>query len=114
MVIVGTSIRTGVWLKTVGVKLFRGIVPGGTVPIGETVTSGLTILMIVPGVDAGIVALFAGMNNTGICRFVASRLRSIIVPMPLVASVIVKLLDPGTSLPAPIILTGPKQISPVS
>ena len=53
-------------MKTLGVKLFRGIVGGGVVPIGETVTSGLIMLMIVPGVDAGIVVLLAGMNNTGI------------------------------------------------
>ena len=114
MVTVGTSIRVGVWLKTVGVRLFRGIVPGGTVPIGDTVTSGLTILIIVPGVEAGIVGLFDGMNKTGICNSFGSRLMSIIIPTPVTASVIFKLVDWGTSSPAPTILTGPKQISPVS
>ena len=61
-----SSIVVGVELKTLGVKLFRGIVVGGVVPIGATVTSGLMMLMIVPGVEAGMVVLFAGISNTGI------------------------------------------------
>ena len=61
-----SSIVVGVVLKTPGVKLFRGIVAGGVVPSGATVTSGLMMLMIVPGVEAGMVVLFAGISNTGI------------------------------------------------
>ena len=45
-----TSTKVGVVLNVVGVKLFRGIVVGGIVPIGATVTSGLTTLITVPGV----------------------------------------------------------------
>ena len=100
-------------MKTVGVKLFRGIVPGGVVPIGATVISGLTILITVPGVDAGIVELFEGMKSTGICNSVGNRVISIIVPTPVVASVNVILVRSGTFPPAPITLTGPKHISPV-
>ena len=62
----------GVVLNTAGVKLFSGIVGGGVVPTGETVTSGLIILITVPGVEAGTVATFAGMNNTGIASPVGS------------------------------------------
>ena len=97
-----------------GVKLFRGIVLGGTVPIGDTVISGLTILITVPGVVAGMVPLLDGINRTGICKVVGNRFKSITEPTPLTASVIVRLVALGTLLPAPIILTGPKQISPVS
>ena len=61
-----TVIVVGTVLNTEGVKLFRGIVGGGVVPTGTTVTSGLIILIIVPGVAAGIVATFAGINRTGI------------------------------------------------
>ena len=50
-----TSTTDGVLSNVVGVKLFRGIVGGGVVPIGATVTSGLIMLIIVPGVEAGIV-----------------------------------------------------------
>ena len=111
---VGTSTKTGVWLKTVGVRLFRGIVPGGTVPIGDTVTSGLTTLIIVPGVVEGIVPLLEGIKRTGIWRLVGSTVKSFIVPTPVVASVRVILVTFGTLSPAPITFTGPKQISPVS
>ena len=52
----------GVLLNTAGVKLFSGIVGGGMVPTGTIVTSGLTMLIIVPGVEAGMVELLAGMN----------------------------------------------------
>ena len=60
--IVGMSRTTGVTLKSVGVKLFRGIVGGTTVPTGATVIVGVIILIIVPGVVAGIVELLAGIN----------------------------------------------------
>ena len=43
-----TSTTDGVLSNVVGVKLFRGIVGGGVVPIGATVTSGLIMLIIVP------------------------------------------------------------------
>ena len=43
----------GVVLNTAGVKLFSGIVGGGVEPSGTTVTSGLIMLIIVPGVEAG-------------------------------------------------------------
>tara|TARA_B100000003_G_scaffold34171_1_gene28317 strand:+ start:1875 stop:2081 length:207 start_codon:yes stop_codon:yes gene_type:complete len=52
----------GVWSKIVGVKLFRGIDVGGVVPTGAIVTSGEMILIMVPGVDAGIEAELAGIN----------------------------------------------------
>ena len=79
LVIVGISTVVGGWLKTVGVKLFSGIVGGGVTPIGDTVISGVTILIIVPGVVEGIVALFAGMNIIGIVKSVGKRVKSIIV-----------------------------------
>ena len=101
-------------MKTVGVKLFRGIVPGGVVPIGETVTSGFTILITVPGVDAGMVELFEGIKSTGICKSIGKRVVSITVPTPVTVSVNVKLVIEGTLAPAPIILTAPKHISPVA
>ena len=59
---VGMSSIAGVTLKSVGVKLFSGTVGGTTVPTGTTVITGLIILMIVPGVVAGIVELLAGIN----------------------------------------------------
>ena len=101
-------------MKTVGVKLFRGIVPGGTVPIGATVTSGFTILITVPGVDAGIVDTFDGIKSTGICSSVGSKVVSMIVPTPVTASVNDILVRSGTLPPAPTTLTGPKHISPVA
>ena len=55
-------------MNVVGVKLFSGIVAGGVVPNGATVTSGEIILTIVPGVEAGIVELFAGIKLTGIFK----------------------------------------------
>lgn len=48
LLIVGISTVVGGWLKTVGVKLFSGIVGGGVVPTAATVISGDTILIIVP------------------------------------------------------------------
>ena len=63
-----TSTTDGVLSNVVGVKLFRGIVGGGVVPIGDTVTSGLIMLIIVPGVEAGMVPLLAGIITTGICK----------------------------------------------
>jgi hypothetical protein len=97
-------------LKSVGVKLFRGIVGGGEVPIGLTEMFGVMILIIVPGVVAGIVELFAGMNTTGICRPVGSRLGSVTSPAPVEGSLMVVEPAGGKLLPAPITLTGPKQI----
>ena len=101
-------------MKTVGVKLFRGIEGGAIVPRGETVISGLTILIIVPGVVAGIVALFAGINKTGI---ISPSVRSSVLmtlPTPVTLSVMFKFDKGGTFDPAPMMFTGPKQISPVS
>ena len=57
-----TATVDGVWSKIVGVKLFSGIVGGGVVPIAATVISGRTILIIVPGVEAGMLLEFAGIN----------------------------------------------------
>ena len=85
-------------MKTVGVKLFRGIVDGGIVPIGETVTSGFTILITVPGVEAGIVEILAGIKSTGICRLLGNKLVSVIVPTPVTASVSVIFVSDGTLL----------------
>ena len=62
VLVVDTSIVDGVWSKTLGVKLFSGIVGGGAVPTGATVISGNTMLIIVPGVEAGILFELAGMN----------------------------------------------------
>ena len=62
VLVVDTCIVDGVWSKTLGVKLFSGIVGGGMVPTGTIVTSGLTMLIIVPGVEAGILFELAGMN----------------------------------------------------
>ena len=62
VLVVDTCIVDGVWSKTLGVKLFSGIVGGGAVPTGATVISGNTMLMIVPGVEAGILFELAGMN----------------------------------------------------
>ena len=62
VLVVDTAIVDGVWSKTLGVKLFSGIVGGGAVPTGATVISGNTMLIIVPGVEAGILFELAGMN----------------------------------------------------
>ena len=83
-------------------------------PIAATVTSGLTILRIVPGVDAGIADMFDGMNRTGIDKSVAKRPVSITDPVPVTLSVRFKLVVSGTSSPAPTAVIGPIQISPVS
>ena len=48
VLVVDTCIVDGVWSKTLGVKLFSGIVGGGAVPTGATVISGNTMLIIVP------------------------------------------------------------------
>ena len=114
LLIVGISTVVGGWLKTVGVKLFSGIVGGGVTPIGDTVMSGVTILIIVPGVVEGIVALLAGMNIIGIVKSVGKRDKSMIVPVPVVALVTATLVGSVILSPAPIILAGPKQILPVS
>ena len=114
MVRSGISKTTGVWLKSVGVKLFRGIVGGTIDPIGLTEIDGVIILIIVPGVVAGIVELFAGINNTGIFNPVGSNVGSAISPAPVAGSVIVVEPVGGKFSPAPIILTGPKQTCPVS
>ena len=79
----------GVLLNTAGVKLFSGIVGGGTVPTETIVTSGLTMLIIVPGVEAGIVETLAGMNKTGMERPVGNRSTLLTEPAPVVVSVIV-------------------------
>ena len=112
--IVGISRTAGVTLKSVGVKLFSGTVGGTTVPTGATVTDGFTILIIVPGVVAGIVELLAGINWTGIWRSVGNSVLSATSPIPVTSSVIVT--APATKIPPPalITLTGPKQIWPVS
>ena len=86
LLIEATSTRVGAWLKTFGVKLFRGTVGGGVEPVGFTVTSGLIKLIIVPGVDAGIVELLEGINNVGNDKSVGSWLTSIILPTPVTAS----------------------------
>ena len=109
-----TSTRVGAWLNTFGVKLFRGTVGGGVVPTGATVTSGLMTLIIVPGVDAGIVELLEGINRVGNCKSVGNKVMSITLPVPVTASERFKLVVAGTLSPAPIILIGPMQISPVS
>tara|TARA_B100001248_G_scaffold11026_1_gene7146 strand:+ start:2010 stop:2420 length:411 start_codon:yes stop_codon:yes gene_type:complete len=113
-----TSTTDGVLSNVVGVKLFRGIVGGGVVPIGDTVTSGLIILIIVPGVEAGMVPLLAGIIITGICKseaFVAPgrRVGSITLPAPVTLSTILTAADDGTLVPVLIMLIGPKQTSPV-
>ena len=110
-----TSTTDGVLSNVVGVKLFRGIVGGGVVPIGDTVTSGLIILIIVPGVEAGMVPLLAGIIITGICKSVAlgRRVGSITLPAPVTLSTILTAADDGTLVPVLIMLIGPKQTSPV-
>ena len=87
---------------------------GGIVPIGATVTSGLTTLIIVPGVDAGIVVLLAGIKSTG--RFSGEVNISVLitVPTPVTESVKSKFVASGTFSPAPTILIGPRHISQVS
>tara|TARA_Y100000287_G_C14189855_1_gene339649 strand:+ start:818 stop:1153 length:336 start_codon:yes stop_codon:yes gene_type:complete len=107
-----TVMVVGVVLKVPGVKLFSGIVGGGGVPTGTTVISGVITLMIVPGVEEGIVETFAGINRTGIERSVGSASVSITEPAPVVVSVTEMPLV-GILTPAPITLIGPKQISPV-
>ena len=87
---------------------------GGIVPIGATVTSGLTTLIIVPGVDAGIVVLLPGIKSTGRFKFVGNLVGSITVPIPVTGSVKSIFVVSGTSSPAPTILIGPIHISPVS
>ena len=101
-------------MNVVGVKLFRGIVAGEVEPNAATVTSGAIILIIVPGVEAGIVELFAGIKLTGICKSVGRLVGSVTDPVPVEGSVIV--VDPvgGRFPPAPITFTGPKQTFPVS
>ena len=62
-------------------------------PIGATVMSGVTILIIVPGVVAGIVALFEGMKLMGRRRSEGRPdpgVSSIIVPIPVIESTITK------------------------
>tara|TARA_B100000212_G_C26962579_1_gene359102 strand:- start:33 stop:455 length:423 start_codon:yes stop_codon:yes gene_type:complete len=117
-----TSTTDGVLSNVVGVKLFRGIVGGGVVPIGDTVTSGLIMLIIVPGVEAGMVPLLAGIITTGICKsetlpppLVAPgrRVGSITLPAPVTLSTILTAADDGTLVPVLIMLIGPKQTSPV-
>ena len=109
-----TSTTVGVESNIVGVKLFRGTEAGGVVPIGATVTSGAIILMMVPGVEAGIVPLLAGMVTTGILRSVGRSDGSITLPAPVTESVILTAELDGTFTPVLITFTGPKQISPVS
>ena len=46
VLVVDTCIVDGVWSKTLGVKLFSGIVGGGAVPTGATVISGNTMLIL--------------------------------------------------------------------
>tara|TARA_B100001989_G_C24493471_1_gene440866 strand:+ start:771 stop:1220 length:450 start_codon:yes stop_codon:yes gene_type:complete len=126
-----TSTTDGVLSNVVGVKLFRGIDGGGVVPIGDTVTSGLIMLIIVPGVEAGMVPLLAGIITTGICKsdvnpptvapspvpppLVAPgrRVGSITLPAPVTLSTILTAADDGTLVPVLIMLIGPKQTSPV-
>jgi hypothetical protein len=121
----------GLTLKSVGVKLFSGTVAGVGVPTGEIVIGGLTILMIVPGEADGIVELLAGMNMIGILippsakpvppasppppAVSAIRGKSTTVPIPVLTLVIIT-ASGGKPPPSPvqIILTGPKQTSPVS
>ena len=91
--IVDTSTKVGAWLKTFGVKLFRGTVGGGVVPTGLTVTSGFITLIIVPGVDAGIVELLEGINRVGNCKSVGNSVVSITLPVPVIASERFKLVD---------------------
>ena len=105
-----TVIVDGTVTNVCGVKLFRGIVGGGVVPTGTTVTSGLITLMIVPGVAAGIVETFAGINRTGIARPLGNKSGFVTLPEPVVESVILIAPEGGTSFPAPIMLMGPKQI----
>ena len=101
--ILGISRIAGVTLKSVGVKLFSGTVGGTTVPTGATVTAGLTILIIVPGVVAGIVELLAGINWTGIWRSVGNNVLSVTSPIPVTSSVIVT--APATKIPPPALIT---------
>ena len=48
-----------------GLRLFRGIVLGGRVPIGTTVISGVGILKIVPGVSGLISDGLPGILTSG-------------------------------------------------
>ena len=93
--IVDTSTKVGAWLKTFGVKLFRGTVGGGVEPVGFTVTSGLIKLIMVPGVDAGIVELLEGINYVGNDKSVGSWFVSITLPTPVTASDRFKFVDDG-------------------
>ena len=108
-----TSTTDGVLSNVVGVKLFRGIVGGGVVPIGDTVTSGLIMLIIVPGVEAGIVLLLAGIITTGICKLPGRSVASVTLPAPVTLSTTFIALADGTLEPVLIMLIGPKQTSPV-
>jgi len=112
----GITIVVGGWSNSPGVKLFSGIVGGGVVPIGATVMSGVTILIIVPGVVAGIVELFEGMKLIGSNKSVgrAPGVSSTIDPIPEIASVIITLALSGILDPVPIRFTGPKQTWPES
>lgn len=109
-----TSTTDGVLSNVVGVKLFRGIVGGGVVPIGDTVTSGLIMLIIVPGVEAGIVLLLAGIITTGICKFPGRSVASVTLPAPVTLSTTFIAFAEGMLDPVLIMLIGPKQISPVA
>ena len=98
---------SSVWSSNiVGVKLFRGTEAGGVVPIGATVTSGAIILMMVPGVEAGIVPLLAGMVTTGILRSVGRSDGSITLPAPVTESVILTAELDGTFTPVLITFLG--------
>ena len=108
-----TSTTDGVLSNVVGVKLFRGIEGGGVVPIGDTVTSGLIILIIVPGVEAGIVPLLAGIITVGICRFPGRSDPSKTLPAPVTLSTMLTAAEDGVLDPVLIMLIGPKQTSPV-
>ena len=105
-----TSTTDGVLSNVVGVKLFRGIVGGGVVPIGDTVTSGLIMLIIVPGVEAGIVLLLAGIMTTGICKFPGRSVASVTLPAPVTLSITLVAFGDGVFAPVLITLIGPKHI----
>ena len=78
------------------------------------------MLIIVPGVEAGMVPLLAGIITTGICKsetlppLVAPgrRVGSITLPAPVTLSTILTAADDGTLVPVLIMLIGPKQTSP--
>jgi len=109
-----TSTTAGVESNIVGVKLFRGTEAGGVVPIGDTVTSGEITLIIVPGVEAGIVPLLAGIVTTGILRSPGRSEGSVTLPVPVTLSVTLTDEVEGVFVPVLITFTGPKQTSPVS